>query len=260
MKNHQNQLKFDYGNSLVTSKEVLTTKDYFMFKPIDGNRALDQLHVKKLHKSMKDSYLFTVIIVNEKYEIIDGQHRFEVLKELNLPLNYIICYGYGLDEVHILNKISKKWNSDDYMNGYADLGIENYVIYRNFKNKYKFGHDECMAMLSGVNSGHGKILYDFRNGSFKIVDIEEANMFAERLWSLSDLYPGFKRRHFIYTMLALFDNKNFEFDQFVSKLKLQRTMLTDCVDTKQYLALIEEIYNYKRKEKVNLRYYNNDAK
>jgi hypothetical protein len=61
-------------------------------------------------------------------------------------------------------------------------------------------------------------------------------------------------------MLALFDNKNFEFDQFVSKLKLQRTMLTDCVDTKQYLALIEEIYNYKRKEKVNLRYYNNDAK
>ena len=35
---------------------------------------------------MNDNYLFTVIIVNEKnYEIIDGQHRFEVIKELKLP-------------------------------------------------------------------------------------------------------------------------------------------------------------------------------
>jgi hypothetical protein len=254
MKNYQNQLELDYEDSLTTSKQVFTTKDYFMFKPIEGNRKKNLLHVKKLSKSISENYLFTILTVNEKYEIIDGNHRFDALKDLNYPLNYVICPGYGLKEVHILNQISKNWNSDDYMNGYADMGYENYVNYKNFKDKYKFGHDECMAMLSGVNSGHGKILYSFRNGSFKIVDIEEAIMYAERLWSLSDLYQGFKRRHFIYTMLALFDNPNFEFDQFVSKLKLQRSMLTDCVDTKQYLALIEEIYNYKRKEKVNLRY------
>jgi ParB-like chromosome segregation protein Spo0J len=29
---------------------------------------------------MAENYLFTVIIVNEKYEIIDGQHRFDVIK------------------------------------------------------------------------------------------------------------------------------------------------------------------------------------
>jgi hypothetical protein len=240
--------------SLFLSKEVNTTEDYFLFKSIDGNRKLDRLLIKQLSKSISENYLFTIITVNEKYEIIDGQHRFEVIKELKLPLNYIICHGYGLKEVHILNKISKKWNSDDYMNGYADMGMEDYIIYRNFKKKYKFGHDETMAMLSGVNSGNSKLLYDFRGGNFKIHKLDTAIEEAEKIWSLSYLYEGFKRRCFIYSLLFLFDNANFNFDEFVCKLKLQRSKLTDCVDTKQYLSLIEEIYNYKRREKINLRY------
>jgi hypothetical protein len=31
-------------------------------------------------------------------------------------------------------------------------------------------------------------------------------------------------------------------------------MVTDCTNTQQYVSLIEEIYNYRRREKVNLRY------
>jgi hypothetical protein len=30
--------------------------------------------------------------------------------------------------------------------------------------------------------------------------------------------------------------------------------LVDCANTSQYVSLIEEIYNYRRREKVNLRY------
>ena len=55
------------------SSVVHTTTDYSLFKSIDGNRTKNKAHVKKLKKSMEEKYLFTVIIVNEKYEIIDGQ-------------------------------------------------------------------------------------------------------------------------------------------------------------------------------------------
>ena len=89
---------------------VYTTNDYTLFTSIDGNRTKNKLHIKRLKQSIKENYLFTVIIVNENYEIIDGQHRFDVIKELNLPLYYIICEGYGLAEVHILNQISKTQN------------------------------------------------------------------------------------------------------------------------------------------------------
>ena len=61
---------------------VHTTTDYFLFKPINGNRNINRLHLSRLKKSIEENYLFTVIIVNENYEIIDGQHRFECIKEL----------------------------------------------------------------------------------------------------------------------------------------------------------------------------------
>ena len=80
------------------------------------------MHINRLKKSMADNYLFTVIIVNENYEIIDGQHRFDVIK-IKTPLHYIMCCGYGLNEVHILNQNSKTWNADDYATGYCNLGL-----------------------------------------------------------------------------------------------------------------------------------------
>ena len=42
--------------------------------------------------------------------------------------------------------------------------------------------------------------------------------------------------------------------EFLAKLKQQPTTLQDCTNTSQYKVLIEEIYNYRRREKVNLRY------
>lgn len=75
------------------SNQVHTTTDYFLFKTIEGNRNKNLMHINRLKKSMADNYLFTVIVVNENYEIIDGQHRFDVIKELKLPLHYIMCCG-----------------------------------------------------------------------------------------------------------------------------------------------------------------------
>ena len=71
---------------------------------------------------------------------------------------------------------------------------------------------------------------------------------------IKDIYDGFKRRAFIYAMLYIFDKPQFEFTEFLQKLKNQPSALTDCNDTKQYITLIEEIYNYRRREKVNLRF------
>jgi len=236
------------------SSQVYTTKDYFMFKPVNGNRNLNELHIRRLKESMKSNYLFTVIIVNENYRIIDGQHRFEVIKDLQLPLNYIICKGYGLAEVQILNQNSKNWTADDFMEGYCDLGKNDYIIYREFKQKYGFGYYECMGMLIGSASSGSAYRKIFDNGTFKVTNYENACKNADLICMIEPYYSGYKRRAFVYAMLQMFKNQNFEFTEFIQKLKTQPTALVDCVDTKQYVSLIEEIYNYRRREKVNLRY------
>lgn len=236
------------------TNHVHTTKDYFLFKTIEGNRDVNSLHLQRLKESISKNYLFTVIVVNENYEIIDGQHRFEAIKELGLPLNYIKCPGYGLNEVHILNENSKDWTANDFMAGYCDLDIADYKIYRSFKKKYKFGHHESMAMLRGSKAGGGAVYQMFKSGNFKITALDQAFEQAEMIWQLKDYYDGFRRRSFVLAMLSLFKKNNFDFDEFLQKVKNQPTALVDCSTTDQYIALIEDIYNYRRREKVNLRY------
>lgn len=235
-----------------TTNQVHTTTDYFLFKSIDGNRNKNLLHLNRLKKSMSENYLFTIIIVNEKYEIIDGQHRFDVIKDLKLPLNYIICEGYGLNEVHILNQISKTWNADDYLQGYVNLGYEDYIKYAEFKEKYELGHNETQSILSGLH--HKGEMNVFYSGQFKIKSLNEAEKIIEKILMVEPYYAGVRRRTFIYAMISLFKNNNFEFTEFLQKLKLQPTALQDCTSVVNYKILIEEIYNYRRREKVNLRF------
>jgi hypothetical protein len=243
---------FEFLNGKETNF-VFTTKDYGLFKPIDGNRNLNHLHLSRLKKSIINNYLYTVIIINEKYEIIDGQHRYNVAKELNLPLNYIICEGYGLEEVHILNKISKTWNADDYLAGYCNLGYKDYIIYDEFKKKYGFGHYESMLMLSEVYAKH--LSETFSNGNFKVKDYASAVKLAENIKKIGKIYDGYKRKAFVACMYQLTKhNPNFDFDEFHHKLKLQPTLLVDCATSTQYKDVIEEIYNYKRRDKISFRY------
>jgi hypothetical protein len=181
------------------STQVQTTKDYYLFTPIDGNRNKNLLHLNRLKKSINENYLFTVIIVNENYQIIDGQHRFDVIKELNLPLHYIVCVGYGLKEVHILNQISKTWNADDYLNGYCNLGYKDYIKYKEFKEIYGLGHNECMTILAGrfIKTP----VDEFYNGLFKIKDYNESCKIVEKIFLVEPYYEGFRRRSFIYALL-----------------------------------------------------------
>jgi hypothetical protein len=77
---------------------------------------------------------------------------------------------------------------------------------------------------------------------------------ADKIMLIEPFYDGFKRRSFVYALMTLFKKPQFEFTEFIQKLRLQPTALINCVDTDQYITLIEEIYNYRRRDKINLRY------
>tara|TARA_R110000868_G_scaffold50875_2_gene161957 strand:- start:4326 stop:5039 length:714 start_codon:yes stop_codon:yes gene_type:complete len=234
------------------SKQVYTTTQYSLFKSISGNRTKNLIHLNRLKKSMSENYLFTIIIVNEKNEIIDGQHRFDVIKELKLPLHYIICNGYGLNEVHLLNQNSKIWTTADYLEGYSNMGYSDYVEFKKFAVKNKINNQIAMYLLSGKDGGRmGK---EFNSGQFKIKNLNESQEKMDKLHLCGEYFPQYKTRWFVFAMERLFRNSNFNFNEFLKKLKIQPTALKPCIDVAQYLSLIEEIYNYRRGEKVNLRY------
>jgi len=232
--------------------KIRTTKNYSQFKHLSGNRPINTSHKARLKESMRENYRFTVVTVNENHEVIDGQHRIKCAEELGLPVHYVVCDGYGLNDVQQLNANLKRWSTDDYLQGYCQMGLKDYLIYRDFKNTYRFGHNECMNLLCGSYKGDHFI--DFKNGSFKISDRAKAVDYAEKIISLEEFYPGVRRRTFVFAMIDLLNLPQFDYGRFKSKLDRQRARMHDCTSVDQYKDLIEVIYNYYTSDKVNLRF------
>ncbi len=233
--------------------EIYRTTNYDQFKNVDGNRVINPSHLSRLTASMSEKHLMSPIIVNEKMHVIDGQHRLAASAALGLPVNYIICKGYDLSELQTLNQNAKNWTSVEFIHCYADRGYEDYILFREFQKKYKFGHNECVSLLKGTSDSRS-ILSDIKAGLFKIKSLEYAEDMALKIMSCNQFYPGAKRRSFIYALMAVTKKDVFQFDEFIEKLRLQRGKMYDCATIEQYISLIEEIYNYRRQNKINLRF------
>ena len=80
---------------MTSELKVFKTNNYAKFTFLEGNRGLKTAHLLRLKKSFKENPLVSVIIVNDDFQIIDGQHRYTICQELNLPLYYIILSNYG---------------------------------------------------------------------------------------------------------------------------------------------------------------------
>jgi hypothetical protein len=233
------------------------TKDYFLFKQLEGNRSVNQSNKNRLIESFKKNYLICPIIVNDNYEIIDGQHRFEAAKHLSLPVYYFKVPSYGVKEVQILNTNQKNWSTDDYVQGYVDMGKFDYSVYRDFRNEYGFPVTQTMEILRGKKGGGNdrhNVIIEFRNGDFKVKDINKAKQVFDNINSLKHFYEGYRRTSFVAAMMTLLSKESFSINEFLNKLNIQKTKLVDCTNVTNYIILIEEIYNYKRREKVNLRF------
>lgn len=230
--------------------QVKETKNYEMFKSIVGNRPTNELHLNRLKKSMEEQLLVSPIIVNEKFQVIDGQHRLSVSKELGLLVRYIVCEGYGLEEVQRLNQNSKDWKMIDFIEGYAQLGNKDYQYLHTFYGNTGLSVSNCVTLLS--NSGTAT--NDIRNGVWTAKHKRRATTIFEWLEIIKQYYKGYKRSSFVAALMHLYKNEEFNFSQLVSKISLQPMALVDCVKTEDYITLLESIYNYKSRNKVNLRF------
>lgn len=235
------------------ANQVYVTNDYSMFKFIKGNRDVNLLHAERLKKSMRIKYIPVPIIINEHNEIIDGQHRFTALKDLNMPVHYIIEKGLGLSDVQRLNTNSANWTPDEYMKSYCDLGLKEYIKYREFKNEYGLCHSDTQALLTGssVGGGQGNA---FNDGHFKITHLKQATEIAKKICAASAFYDGYAKQAFVKSMQICFANPDYKHDEFLKRFKNQSYKLLGRTTYIDVLPVLEEIYNYKRPqlEKVRL--------
>jgi len=231
-----------------TIGEIQSTKNYDLFQDVLGNRKMCPHNLNRIRVSMLIKPLMSPILVNEFFQVIDGQHRLAIWKEMNLPVYFITVEGYGINEVHQMNENMKHWNLFDFVNSYADQGIEDYILFRDFLKKYGFAVRETLALLVGENKKYAE--RDLKRGDLKIVDSANAFKLADQIVEVGQYYKQYQRRTFINTMRHLFNHKDYNHSFFVHQLSKQPSALTNCFTIKNYLLIIEDIYNFQTRDKV----------
>jgi len=236
---------------------IQTTKDYKKFKIISGNRPLNRANLKQITKSIAENNMLSVspIIVNEDFEIVDGQHRFQIAKENGYEIPYIVLKGGNLRAVHLLNNVNRRWNVEDYIKSYSSLGLPVYKRFLRFMQDTELAAQPASYMI--WNRGGGTIFRLIKNGDMpeitdailkeaharfdiysKILDHAEGNMAAGRKETL------------IQTVLTVIKN-NFS-DALIAELNKRNVEFKHQINVVGYLREFEQILNWNTKKTENL--------
>jgi len=237
---------------------IQQTEDYSSFKSIIGNRTINKAQVAKLYESfgnLPSLVQATPIIVNDKMEIIDGQHRFQAWKKLGVPIAYYQVNGLTLGDVQVMNSSTKNWTPLDYAKSYSALGKPDYDIYLKFKSKYKLSHNVLLSYLGKINNldksdemgsirGLNNTVQTFRKGLFQVVDEKKSEILCKDLIEVQQYYKRGDSRSFAIAFKIAHASPKYNHAQMMEKMALLGSTIKDSPFAEDYMRQLEKIYNY----------------
>lgn len=235
----ENNLIHDLGGGL------FETIDYDIFKLVKGNRQVHYGHVKNLISSIAKKNMLeqNPILVNERMEVIDGQHRLHAARALNLPVPYKVLSGADLKDVQLLNAHNKPWELKDYLDSFIIRGFQDYIELKEFCESYHISISIGLQLLSGFHSRPYELIREFKEGNFKVKDQEAARTYADRLFELEEFsMPGVWRDREYLNALILFYRTN-SHEMLMKKLRAGKGMIMRALTTGDYLRQLERIYS-----------------
>lgn len=237
------------------AKTIHITKQYELFKHLTGNRAVRENRKNAIIKSVnKVGYITSPIIVNEKYEVIDGQARIEAFQELRIPVEYIIHEGIGLKECRAMNVDQSNWTLLDFVDSYAESGNINYQRLKAFLGAWRsYG----LAVVIYASTGERIDSSSIKEGTFCFSedDVVEGQRSLEYLNSmhktLSKIKGGKVSLHNAVLFAAF--QPEIDRDRLRDKIVENEGNFSAIANEEHAIEQLEEIYNLRiRGEKVYL--------
>lgn len=236
------------------------TNDYSIFKTIQGNRVLNRSNLLRLEKSILEKNLleYNPIIVNDSFEVIDGQHRLEVAKNNKLSIFYVVLSGGGLDSVQLFNANQQAWVKANYLDSYIRLGIQDYVILRDFMKQFGLPLTTATQLLSSVGD-RDELQHRFKRGEFRVDSLRAGVNFAEQLNELKEYTEKnvWRLDNFVNALRTAYKKTNHT--TFIHKLQVHNKKIRREGSIVNYLRQFEDIVNFRSGANSRVRLYEGKA-
>lgn len=242
---------------------ILETKDYDVFEHFDCNRSYHEGNLKKLQKSISEKNLLKSqpIIVDKKLRVLDGKHRLEVARRLNVPIYYQINEDAEEKDIILLNNAVKSWGIPDYLNFYAKQGYSEYEELQKFIDKHKVDVNIALHLLNADRSTgfykdfkEGKYLFPdstkYNNAIMRKIMIEDTIEYIKKKTSGNKIY--LERVTFYGALVEFFSREDFVYDTFTKKLQYKLDLLRPCSKKEEYLRILKDVYNWKNHAPIEM--------
>jgi hypothetical protein len=255
----------DVINQSSEYSKIYETTNYDLFGMIKANRDLVKANLNRIRESIKTKHLKPSCLLvgfdpNPKkggpLKIIDGQHRYEVLKELGLPITYTIWEDFdmnilekSLGDVELLNTASQVWDITAFMMSKATLGVKSYVNYRRLKMSHgdKFEHEIIFYVMNGKSDRTRMTYQMFKDGKLELDDtdtlwiLEKLNFLNEYIDKISKQEVG--KRYYLKALFELSMVENLNIDRIKEKILYSNWQVPSSKSISFSLDRIRDVYN-----------------
>lgn len=231
------------NNYQVETIKVCSTTEYDKF--ISGtNRPLYPRNVENIKQSLIDNgYDKTLPIkVNpDTLEVIDGQHRLEACKQLQIPVYYIESSETVLETIQ-KNISMKKWTIEDYIVSNAKQGNANCIRIIELSEKYQCDM-QSLLKVCGKQYRLDKVI----DTDIDEVQAKEGIRLVKMLEQYIYVTSPYKKA--VHNIII---DKNYNGDLMEQKLKINALRLINVPTVRDAVNILTDIYNYKnRNSKLN---------
>ena len=248
--------KVDYKNFAASKQitKVLYERNYTKFTLFDNNRDINETHVEELIASMRKSGQLMPVVVTPSKEVIDGQHRLKACEKLGIPVSYVVNTAGSAKQIAVMNNTQKGWKNKDFLKHFCHKSHNNSAEYNKiakFFNDYSLPFSVGIALLSDqqtlatIAKDRGP-MPSFRDGTFKISNLEKAKETAERLIKLKSFVPNLVRIvKFSIAFIKISKLDNFNLKTCYTQLEKNSNKFDKCVNQEDWNEAMVAAYNYK---------------
>lgn len=223
--------------------QILYTDDLSIFRELTANREVDGRHVKKLVSAIKKNNLLRVnpILVDRKMNVIDGQHRLEACRILQEGIFYMIDEHVSQSDIATLNSNSNNWKPADYVNYHTIEKAPGFEKVSKLLSLFQWLNVSTAVEL--LSSDNRRKTAEIREGKIDTSNYENAVEICKAINAMKDDYPFTAGGKFIRVFRKLVESGLYDHAVFLDKLEGNRRSFVQCANSRQYIEMIEEIYN-----------------
>ena len=228
------------------------TRNYARFQMMPGNREFSEAKVRDLSGRIKAHNMLAAfpilcVEVDGVLKVVDGQHRLAAARALGVEIHYIVVKDVTTDDVRLINGGQHPWQTRDYLRHFCDIGRKDYAQVAEFCGASKIGLMTAAVMLSNGTTTSGEATRRFREGSFKVSNMDRAEQVSSVVARLRELGAGFASgRACVLALSRILATGHFNAEVFERGAARIASRIRRCATWQQFAKEFSDAYDYHR--------------